>query len=207
MMCCIRQIDLTSIWGVLEIHSTFRNLLRWATRVLRPSISCQISRWRLRKDEVHDPGQMFVDTTQMEQNKDSLPSNNTRNKQHTGSKTSEENIATIASLNRYIEQMEMHNETLQGRVSDLEDKLKDRSKGVDQPMSDAMPAASAGTGSREFAVEESQQTQSSLPKRPRDTARNATIDGYAKSVSHTSKTNANNEGVNLDTLALKEPPV
>ena len=184
-MCCIKQIELTSIWGVLEIHSIFRNLVRWAIRVLRPSISCQISRWRPEHDDSHDPGQMFLDTVQVKENKGSLPGEKSKDQQPAESKRSQEHTAKIAALNRYIDQMEMHNETLQGRVSDLEHKLKDKSKEVTQPSSDATSGASATPGTKEFPIRESQQTRSSLPEVSRNTACNSSMNRYAKSVSDT----------------------
>lgn len=52
---------MTSFWAVLEMQSIMKNLLRWATRVLRPSIVSQISRWEVRLDTL-GPGyldQMF----------------------------------------------------------------------------------------------------------------------------------------------------
>ncbi|KAF7191577.1 hypothetical protein HII31_07079 [Pseudocercospora fuligena] len=61
IMVCIKKVEISSIWAVLEIHAIVQNLLQWATRVLRPNISAQISRWRLRKNSAADGDSMFVE--------------------------------------------------------------------------------------------------------------------------------------------------
>ena len=50
---------MTSFWAVREIQSILKNLILWATRVLRPSISAQISRWSSRKGRNGGSDQMF----------------------------------------------------------------------------------------------------------------------------------------------------
>lgn len=55
-MVCIRELDLSSsTWVVFEMQSIVRNLLFWATRVHKPNISNQISRWRLHMSGTSDP--------------------------------------------------------------------------------------------------------------------------------------------------------
>ena len=68
-MNCVWQSPMTSIWALLEMQSILGNFLRWATRVLRPSISSQISRWRLRKDDTSGFDQMFEDSGNVAQDK------------------------------------------------------------------------------------------------------------------------------------------
>ncbi|KAK4552629.1 hypothetical protein LTR86_010273 [Recurvomyces mirabilis] len=43
VMVCVAEMDVSTMWGVLEVDYTIQNMLRWATRVIRPSISAQIS--------------------------------------------------------------------------------------------------------------------------------------------------------------------
>lgn len=37
---------MTSVWAMLEMQAILRNMLRYATRILRPNISSQLSKWR-----------------------------------------------------------------------------------------------------------------------------------------------------------------
>lgn len=60
-MIPIWQSPMTSLWAVLEMQCILGNLLRYATRILRPNISSQLSRWRLQKATLNDSELMFED--------------------------------------------------------------------------------------------------------------------------------------------------
>jgi hypothetical protein len=72
-MTCVWEGDMTSFWAVREIQSIMKNLLRWATRVLRPSISAQISRWSAQKERIGGSDQMFEDRSQVTSDRDRKP--------------------------------------------------------------------------------------------------------------------------------------
>ena len=64
---------MTSMWAVREMQSIMKSLLRWATRVLKPSVSAQISRWSSQKDRLGSRDQMFEDRSQVASDRDREP--------------------------------------------------------------------------------------------------------------------------------------
>lgn len=48
-MRCIAICDVTTFGGIIKIHSIVGNMLRWATRILKPQLSAQLSRLKSSK--------------------------------------------------------------------------------------------------------------------------------------------------------------